>query len=500
MGSIIDRALDIINDHLKDQTSSFQVSSPLAAARSMARGGEVLQDEYPTHYLPEVGRQVMADGGMPEDAIGGALSTAQDVTSEPMSVPPVNPAALTGKGFEGRVGAPQSLSDLVGGVPDKAPWAKISDQESKQPTMKSLKEAFDTAIARHTSLPYRDRVASSKAAAEKLAPYVGIRKGGKPIPLLGKNAKLMKSEAGYKGEKPVELEDGSGVETTGLALAPAFKMGKFNTCPNSASCEEECLGKTSGNYFQLGGGKNLYDFKGPRLNGLNKTLAMMQEPEAFAIRLHDEIMSAKREAEYNGNRLGVRLNVLSDINPLIHKALIEAHPDVDFYDYTKNNSNPVAPNHHYTYSSTGVSQEGVDNPNSNWKQMRKRLDEGSNVAMAFSHKKALPEEVHDEETGKVYKVINGDSHDFRPLDKVPEGMDGVIIGLKNKDVTSKNDTAHIESDGFFVKYDPQFKKTAKGTQERDENGEPIAMNKRVTIKKQGKTMSISDNDGKKIGD
>ena len=65
MGSIIDRALDIINDHLKDQTSSIQVASPLAAGKSMARGGEVLQDEYPTHYLPEVGRQVMARGGFP---------------------------------------------------------------------------------------------------------------------------------------------------------------------------------------------------------------------------------------------------------------------------------------------------------------------------------------------------------------------------------------------------------------------------------------------------
>jgi hypothetical protein len=496
MSRIIERALSIINDNLKDQTSSF--ADPISI-KPMARGGRLLEDDYPTHYLPEVGRQVMADGGEPAP-VNKALDVAQEMPQTPLPDLRPTPVAPSVPSAEGRVLSPQSLSDLVGGVPGKAPWAKIADQESKQPTMKSLKEAFDTAIARHTSLPRRERVASSKDAAEKLAPYIGIRKGGKPIPLLGKNAKLMKSEAGYKGEKPVELEDGSGVETTGLALAPAFKMGKFNTCPNSASCEEECLGKTSGNYFQLGGGKNLYDFKGPRLNGLNKTLAMMQEPEAFAIRLHDEIMSAKREADYNGNRLGVRLNVLSDINPLIHKALIEAHPDVDFYDYTKNNSNPVAPNHHYTYSSTGVSQEGVENPNSNWKQMRKRLDGGDNVAMAFSHKKALPEEVHDEETGKVYKVINGDSHDFRPLDKVPKGMDGVIIGLKNKDVTSKNDTAHIESDGFFVKYDPKFKKTAKGTQERDENGNPIATNKRVSIKKQDKAMSISDNDGKKVGD
>lgn len=34
---------------------------------SMARGGHVLEDDYPTHYLPHVGRQVMADGGMLDD-------------------------------------------------------------------------------------------------------------------------------------------------------------------------------------------------------------------------------------------------------------------------------------------------------------------------------------------------------------------------------------------------------------------------------------------------
>lgn len=505
MGSIIDRALDIINDHLKDQTSSFRVGSPLGMGQqAMARGGHVLEDDYPTHYLPHVGRQVMADGGMPEDPIAGALQTAREASSAPSighnmppePIEPIAPAAPAVKGFEGRVGMqpPRTLGSMFENVPEAAPWKGRAEEEAKLPRVQTLADAFNAAIERHTSLPYKERVASTKAAIEKLAPYVGMRKDGTLVPLLGKNAKLMKSETGYGDEKPVEV-DGMGVETTGLALAPAFKMGNFQTCPNHASCKDECLGKTSGNYFKLGGGQDLSDFQGPRLNSLNKTIGMLQEPEAFAIRLYDEIMSAKREAEYNGNKLGVRLNVLSDLSPKILEPIIKNHPEVDFYDYTKMGYDPVAPNHHYTYSSTGVSDDEIHNPNSNWKKMRERLDRGDNVAMAFTDKDHLPEEIHDEETGKKYRVINGDTHDYRPLDKVPEGEDGVIVGLKNKKATGTVGSAHKESKGFFVKYDPQLKRDEKGKLVRGESpglnkagkpllGETIPTNRTVVIKKQ----------------
>lgn len=343
--------------------------------------------------------------------------------------------------------------------------------QSEPPTMKVLKEAFDTALRNHLSLSPADQVANVIAADKRLSVHTGTLANGRGVPLLGKNAKLMKSEMGYGDAEPVRLPDGRGIETTGLALSPAYQEGKFNTCPNSVSCKSECLGKTSGNYFKLGGGMNLSDFKGPRLNSLKKTMAMMREPEAFAVKLHDEISAAKREAQRNGNHLGVRLNVLSDINPLIHKSLIEAHPDVSFYDYTKNNSNPVARNHHYTYSSTGLSQpeRGVVNPHTNWKQMRRRLDQGDNVAMAFSHKEHLPEVVVDHETGKRYKVVNGDVHDFRPLDMQPEGSPGVIVGLKNKKAFGTVDDAAKDSHGFFVHYDPMAKRNPSGTYQRGES-------------------------------
>lgn len=323
-------------------------------------------------------------------------------------------------------------------------------------SVSSLKTSFDQALAHHLSLSPQEMKRNSQAAKAAVASHNG--NGA----LLSKNGKLLKTETGVEGGDPVELPDGRGVEATGLSLAPAFQFGNFNTCPNHQSCKDSCLGKTSGGNFMFGGGKDLEEMKGPRLAHLRNTLAMVHNPAEFIVRLHDQITSAKKKAAKNGNKLGVRLNVLSDIHPRVYKSLIEAHPDVDFYDYTKLDSNPVAPNHHLTYSSTGTSQpagingnqESVDNPHQNWTRMRRRLDTGSNVAMAFTHGSQLPESVYDHETQRHYKVVNGDDHDFRPLDAQPKGSPGVIVGLKNKKNVGKEQNAHVDSNGFFTYFDP----------------------------------------------
>jgi hypothetical protein len=392
--------------------------------------------------------------------------------------------------------------DATSSAPTSMPKSDTSN-----PSTMSLASAFDKAIAHHMSLSYGDRVANSKEAIQRLAPHVGMRQDNTLVPLLGKNEKLLKSQTGYGGEEPVTIPDGRGVETTGLALAPSYEEKNFNTCPNAASCKDECLGKTSGNYFKVGGGQDLTAFKGPRLNSLNKTIAMLREPEAFAVRLNDEITQAKQQARANGNHLGIRLNVLSDLNPRITQSIIKAHPDVSFYDYTKMAYKPIAPNHHLTYSSTGLSQPDVHNPNTNWGRMRRMLDMGNNVAMAFTDKEHLPETVYDQETGKRYRVVNGDTHDFRPLDEQNENENGVIVGLKNKKGFGAENTAHKDSKGFFVKYDPGRVKTEKGTWERDESspdvlgpsGKPklkptIRTNTEVSIMPQGKGQTPITND------
>jgi predicted GNAT family acetyltransferase len=358
--------------------------------------------------------------------------------------------------------------------PEAEPKPEGAPEERPAPSIKGLSQSFSDAVQGQAALEAPAAKAAVKEARASLQNY-GVKQ------LLAKNAKMMKSETGIEGQVPIRLADGRGVETTGLSLAPAYEERGFNTCPNSASCKTSCLGKTSGGNFMFGGGSDLDAMKGPRLAHYNNTQAMINDPKSFAIALNDEISKAEAKAAANGNKLGVRLNVLSDLHPKVYESIIKAHPDVDFYDYTKNASNPIAPNHHLTYSSTGVSQPagingtmmsedikgadgnviakgaptGVNNPNQNWSRMRNRLDNGQNVAMSFSSKgKAgdanLPQTLHDLETGKQYRVVDGDTHDYRPMDAQAPGSPGVIVGLRNKAGTTKASTAASKSNGFFV--------------------------------------------------
>jgi hypothetical protein len=284
--------------------------------------------------------------------------------------------------------------------------------------------------------------------------------------LLKQNAKLEKSGVidPATGEKlPLTLADGRPVTTYGLSFSPAYEEDALKLCANSASCKDSCLGLTSGGNRAYGGGADLKAIKGSRLAHFNMTQAFLRDPEAFMLALDDEVGKMAAKAAADGAQLGIRLNTLSDVPPKVYADLFRRYPDVIFYDYTKLDSKAIAPNHHLTYSSTGVSDpaRGVVNPHSNWSRMRSRMDGGDNVAMSFTvsakRGEPLPKFVVDAETGKRYRVVDGDTHDFRPADKVPAGEDGVIIGLRNKDdgTLSMSREGIVEhSKGFTVFFDP----------------------------------------------
>ena len=306
--------------------------------------------------------------------------------------------------------------------------------------------------------------------------------------LLSENGKLEKTRVGDYGLKQEEKS----VASMGLGLASAQQItDKLSSCPQSAICEGLCLGETSGGNFLYGGaasedtrsGIEKSAFRaGPRMMQYLKTEALVVHPEEFALVLNHEISLfekwANKETERKKNpetgkmetsdkeiyQPAIRLNVTSDFRPRMWLPIFEAHPDTNFYDYTKLNGNPVAPNHHLTYSSTGFGQfvdgEKVSHKTNNWNAMRGRMDRGDNVAMAFSSKSALPDFIVDEETGTKYQVWDGDNYDARFLDPKP-GEDGnlldrgMIIGLRNKASTLKEKTATKDTDGFFVDYDPK---------------------------------------------
>jgi hypothetical protein len=339
-------------------------------------------------------------------------------------------------------------------------WAMYAERSKPIPLATKYSElgtAFERSLNAFKQLNEAQKRARTKEVRDLLKREHNIGK------LLGENGKLEKTRVGDYG---ITYDDKS-VASLGLGLASAQKLNdKTSTCPVSAICEGLCLGDTSGNNMMYGGmasgelAKSLEktSFRaGPRLSQYLKTEAMMVHPEEFVLLLDKEIKAFKRWADKNEYLPAIRLNVTSDIPPKYLKPIMDANPEVIFYDYTKLDSSPVADNHHLTYSSTGVSQivngDQVINKEQNWDRMKRLLDKGSNVAMAFTSKSDMPSVVVDEASGKEYQVWNGDNYDARFLDPKRDDGVGMIVGLTNKAATLKAPTAAKETNGFFIDYD-----------------------------------------------
>lgn len=260
--------------------------------------------------------------------------------------------------------------------------------------------------------------------------------------VLGKNSLL-----GDEATNPKLAKSGKTIpeyRTKGLTLAPSTMSG-IDVCPAaSKECRSACLGSAAGR-------AHMAPVKKARIDKTNKYFT---HPHLFYAKIDREITAAKKSAGRDGQKLAVRLNVASDIpHEHLAKGLFNKHKDVSFYDYTKIKGRLAhkgkPDNYHLTLSSTGV-----NHPDSNWSAVRKHLDNGGVAAMAFrvsslgKGKKDLPTTVHDEETGKKYRVIDGDEHDHRHLDKEYHGIsdkEGVIAGLR-----FKGGSTNIERAGNFA--------------------------------------------------
>lgn len=318
-------------------------------------------------------------------------------------------------------------------------------------TLKQVTTAVNDAATKWANSSAADRRIMARNAKDVLRAEHNISR------LFGANSKLEKTNIGEYGL----TYNGKKVMSTGLGFASAQKINdeqRATTCPQSGICEDLCLGETSGQNLLYGGEGQWRS--GPRLSQYLKTEALVVNPEAFAIAMIKQIESFRKAARDLDYHPAIRLNVTSDFNPATFENIINMFPDVTFYDYTKLDTKPIAPNHHLTYSSTGASQvvgnKTIFNKFSNWDRMvDKILPSGRNVAMAFTSRSAMPKFVKDERTGKTFEVWNGDEYDARFLDPVHESGDGWIIGLTNKDNTTKPEDAAAKHNGFFLDYDPQ---------------------------------------------
>jgi len=201
-----------------------------------------------------------------------------------------------------------------------------------------------------------------------------------------------------KGEK-------FGYKTAILHLAP-YKLSGKNVCPKaSTECIKFCL-NTSGR-----GQMNV-----TQTSRINKTKKFWQDRQQFLKDLDKEIGTLKKRAASQGFKFAVRLNGTSDLAWHRFSNLMQQHPDVIFYDYTKvyNHLDHDLKNYKITFSAS----------ESNQHECVAALKAGHNVAYVFKDK--LPKKFQGR------RVIDGDQHDLRFLDPA-----GVIVGLIAKGSAKK---------------------------------------------------------------
>jgi hypothetical protein len=199
-----------------------------------------------------------------------------------------------------------------------------------------------------------------------------------------------------------------------LYLAPANLSGR-QVCPHrSAGCELACL-------YSAGMGA-LSNVQAARVA---KTLAFFKDRAGFVADIEKDIIALVKKAKKAGMKPCVRLNGTSDI-PWHNMDIMQAFPDVPFYDYTPNKARmldyldgKLPSNYSLTFS------RKEDNESACLEVMER----GGNVAAVF--KNALT-------TWKGKPCFDGDQSDLRFLD--PKG---VIIALKAKGKAKKDTSGFV---------------------------------------------------------
>jgi hypothetical protein len=158
-----------------------------------------------------------------------------------------------------------------------------------------------------------------------------------------------------------------------------------------------------------------------------KRALFVKYPGAFYDRLSFEIARMERRAKRAGLRAVVRLNGTTDI--AWPAWIMEKHPRVQFYDYTKHAPRMIEPrpaNYDLTYSRSENRDAAA----------RAVLANGGRVAVVFSTKRGAKLPYRWE----GFRVVDGDSHDLR----FKNGRN-VVIGLRAKG------RARYDQAGFVVR-------------------------------------------------
>ena len=222
-----------------------------------------------------------------------------------------------------------------------------------------------------------------------------------------------------KGEK-------YGIKTAILYLMPAMGSG-VQLCANAkiAGCEKPCL-------FTAGRGA----MSNVMLSRLRKTLYFNQYREQFMAQLSREITLEKAKAKRRGYKLIVRPNGTSDIRyeniPVDgFDNIMDAHSDVQFYDYTKlANRKNVPANYDLTFSYSGVEAYQPF--------VAKAVANGERIAVVFRNRAIVNAMLANNETFLGLPVVDGDDTDIRHLD--PRGA---IVALYAKGKARRDQSGFV---------------------------------------------------------
>ena len=222
-----------------------------------------------------------------------------------------------------------------------------------------------------------------------------------------------------KGEK-------YGVKTAILYLMPAMQSGvQLCAMAKTAGCEKACL-------FTAGRGA----MSNVMLSRLRKTLYFNQYRELFMNQLHNELIRERAKAKRKGYKLIVRLNGTSDIRfeniPVSgYPNIMQALPDVQFYDYTKiANRKNIPANYDLTFSYSGVPAYAP--------YVAKAVANGERIAVVFRDRAIVNAMLANGDTFLGLPVVDGDDTDIRHLE--PRG---VIVALYAKGKARRDQTGFV---------------------------------------------------------
>lgn len=206
-----------------------------------------------------------------------------------------------------------------------------------------------------------------------------------------------------------------------LYLAPSTSGGRDDLCPYaSPGCRRACL-------WTAGRGQLLR----VQQSRVRRSQWFYDDHDSFMRTLYKDITALERLAKRTGLKLCVRLNATSDIL-WERESIIEDHPHIQFYDYTKwpifdridNITRERIPNYYLVFSRSEINENVAIN----------HLVYGYNVTVVFRDELPL--------VWKGYPVVDGDKSDARFLET--RELTGVVIGLHAKG------KAKYDTSGFVV--------------------------------------------------